>query len=76
MNTNSLRPYRNSSYIDYSVGWRYLFDKDYRANVQDRWADQPRFLTVTEIIIGIGSILFSTIFPLLITFFVLDAWVL
>ncbi|MES9834088.1 MAG: hypothetical protein ABW157_08050 [Candidatus Thiodiazotropha sp. LLP2] len=74
MNTNSVRPYRNPSYIDYLVGWRFIFDKDYRANVVDRWSDQPWFLTATEIISGLGSILISTLFPLMITFFVLDAW--
>jgi hypothetical protein len=56
------------------VGWRFLFSKHYRAAVHERWADQPWFLTATEIVIGVGSVLISTLFPLLIAFFVADAW--
>ncbi|MEW8323956.1 MAG: hypothetical protein AB2606_15010 [Candidatus Thiodiazotropha taylori] len=76
MNSNAVRPYRNTSYIDYLVGWKFLFNKDYRNHVLERWADQPWFLTGTEIASGIGSIFISILFPLLITFFVADAWFL
>ncbi|MCG7946554.1 MAG: hypothetical protein N0E59_17135 [Candidatus Thiodiazotropha taylori] len=76
MNSNAVRPYRNTSYIDYLVGWKFLFNKDYRDHVLERWADQPWFLTGTEIASGIGSIFISILFPLLITFFVADAWFL
>ncbi|MCG7956175.1 MAG: hypothetical protein JAY91_11685, partial [Candidatus Thiodiazotropha endolucinida] len=73
MNSNAVRPYRNTSYIDYLVGWKFLFNKDYRDHVLERWADQPWFLTGTEIASGIGSIFISILFPLLITFFFADA---
>ena len=74
MNSNATRPYRNPSYIDYLVGWKFLFDKDYRTFVKERWADQPWFLTGAEILSGIGSIFISILFPLMILFFILDAW--
>jgi hypothetical protein len=74
MNSNAVRPYRNASYIDYLVGWKFLFNRDYRAQVRERWMDQPWFLTSTEILSGIGSIVASTLFPLMIAFFVADAW--
>ncbi|MCG7897411.1 MAG: hypothetical protein JAY99_14435 [Candidatus Thiodiazotropha lotti] len=76
MNSNAVRPYRNTSYIDYLVGWKFLFNKDYRDYVRERWTDQPWFLTGTEIASGIGSIFISILFPLLIAFFVADAWFL
>jgi hypothetical protein len=41
-----------------------------------RWSDQPWFITGTEIITGIGSILFSILFLLILAFIVLDAWFL
>ena len=74
MNSNSIRPFRNPSYIDYLVGWKFLFNKDYRASVQERWEEQPWFITGAEIITGIGSIVFSTILAFLFLFIVLDAW--
>jgi hypothetical protein len=76
MKANSVRPFNRPRYIDYLVGWRFLFSKDYRANVMARWSKQPWFITSSEIIAGIGSIIFSILFLLLFAFMVLDAWFL
>jgi hypothetical protein len=73
-NTHSLRPFRNPSYIDYLVGWKYLLNKHYRAVVHSRWEEQPRFISAAEIISGIGSILFSSALGAILIFIVWDTW--
>ncbi|MCU7801557.1 MAG: hypothetical protein KZQ82_11400 [Candidatus Thiodiazotropha sp. (ex Lucinoma annulata)] len=73
-NTHSMRPFRNPSYIDYLVGWRYLFNGNYRAYVHSRWSDQPWFITGSEIITGLGSIIFSSGIATALAFIIWDGW--
>lgn len=72
--THSLRPFKNPTYVDYLVGWKYLFDRRYRADVHSRWSDQPWFITVTELLIGMGSILLSTSLGGILMFIIWDYW--
>ncbi|MES9991655.1 MAG: hypothetical protein ABW098_06840 [Candidatus Thiodiazotropha sp.] len=73
--THSLRPFKNASYIDYLVGWKYLFDKHYRLHVHNRWSDQPWFISGSEILVGIGSILLSTSLGAILLLIVWDGWI-
>ncbi|MES9827756.1 MAG: hypothetical protein ABW201_05805 [Candidatus Thiodiazotropha sp.] len=72
--THSLRPFRNPSYIDYLVGWRYLFNRHYRLHVHNRWSDQPWFISVSEMLVGIGSVLFSTVLASILMLVIWDLW--
>ncbi len=74
-NSHSLRPFKNPSYIDYLVGWRYLFDRHYKSDVHSRWEEQPWFISAAEIITGIGSILFSTTLGAILLYIVWDIWI-
>ncbi|MES9925400.1 MAG: hypothetical protein ABW152_15010 [Candidatus Thiodiazotropha endolucinida] len=72
--THSLRPFRNPTYIDYLVGWRYLFNRHYRSHVQNRWSDQPWFISASEMLVGLGSVLFSTALAAILMFVIWDVW--
>ncbi|MBT3045680.1 MAG: hypothetical protein AB2728_19070 [Candidatus Thiodiazotropha sp.] len=72
--THSLRPFKNPSYIDYLVGWRYLVDKHYRVRVHNRWADQPWFISGSEMLVGLGSVLLSTSLGAILLFLIWDVW--
>ena len=72
--THSLRPFKNPTYIDYLVGWKYLFDRHYRAHVHSRWSDQPWVISGTEMFIGMGSILLSTSLGVILMFIIWDYW--
>ncbi|MEW8506781.1 MAG: hypothetical protein AB2598_08730 [Candidatus Thiodiazotropha sp.] len=73
-NTHTLRPFKNPSYIDYLVGWKYLFDRHYRVRVHHRWSDQPRFISAYEILAGIGSVLLSSSLVAILLFIIWDGW--
>jgi hypothetical protein len=72
--THSLRPFKNPTYIDYLVGWKYLFDRRYRREVSNRWSDQPWLISTTELLIGLGSILVSTSLGAILMFIIWDYW--
>lgn len=72
--SHSLRPFKNPTYIDYLVGWKYLFNQDYRTHVHNRWSDQPWLISGAEILAGIGSFLLSSGFVALFMFLIWDGW--
>jgi len=42
-------------------GWRYLFDREYRQEVNDDWQAQPVWVAAAQITAGICSIVFPVI---------------
>ncbi|MBT3017789.1 MAG: hypothetical protein KME63_18765, partial [Candidatus Thiodiazotropha sp. (ex Clathrolucina costata)] len=68
------RPFRNPSYIDYLVGWRYLLNRHYRSHVQNRWSDQFWFISASEMLAGLGSVLFSTALAAILMFVIWEVW--
>jgi hypothetical protein len=72
--THSLRPFKNPTYIDYLVGWKYLFNQHYRLHVHNRWSDQPWFISGSEMLVGIGSVLLSSSLIAVLIFIIWDGW--
>jgi hypothetical protein len=72
--THSLRPFKNPTYVDYLVGWKYLFNQRYRAQVHNRWSDQPWFISGSEILAGIGGVVFSSGLIAILMYIIWDGW--
>jgi hypothetical protein len=70
--SHSLRPFKNPTYLDYLVGWKYLFSPDYRVHVHNRWSDQPWLISGMEMLVGIGSVLFTSSLVALMIFIIWD----
>jgi hypothetical protein len=72
--THASRPFKNTTYVDYLVGWKYLFNQHYRAHVHHRWSNQSWLMSGAEVMTGIGSILFSSTLLSLLIFIIWDGW--
>jgi hypothetical protein len=72
--SHSLRPFKNPTYVDYLVGWRYLFNQNYRAHVHNRWSNQPWIISGAEMLAGIGSVLFTSSLVAIMMFIIWDMW--
>jgi hypothetical protein len=72
--SHSLRPFKNPTYVDYLVGWKYLFNQRYRTHVHIRWSEQSWLISGSEMLAGIGSILFSSSLVAILMFIIWDGW--
>jgi hypothetical protein len=48
-------------HVDYLAGWRYLLDAAYRDAVRRRWRDASRYAVAVDRVLGVLSVLFSTL---------------
>jgi hypothetical protein len=58
--------------IDFFCGWRYLFSKDYRAQVRQKWLKNP----ILQILYLIGSLLSILFTSAIAVFLIRHAWFL
>ncbi len=58
--------------LNYFAGWQYLFDAEYRQNVQEEWRGMPAFLVGLQVLAGIASLIFPVVIVGLIGFVLLQ----